>query len=1385
LATKSLKIEPDTWSIFSKTCFEIYTIVVSKLDMDPCPAEYVRIRQKWNMMKPKFYMCFNSIHDWHGIPKPLDLDRKSSITFNVAWLQDTKQRDVIFSLESKLGEIFNTLMAYEPKFNQTIIAEGHPYQTDTFKPPDRILKAFLEPASNQKVYHSSNDALLTSQCSGGYNLIDMNSDYKTMFHDNLIKTGKRKLDNIYSNDEEFDDEEEESNEMDIENNSTYTASYVQALQSVQELFRKIAHTRTEAEQLITNSSQLFNTFINKSECFFNIKHHAPVKVYINNIKELISRTETLLDTPTYKQNMQLREALDELKIHRSRLEQASLPNTPTSVYPRRPYFNSLNTPGLLKVWNDVFTYVYKNVKGEQKLIVYKINNWNPVKSMVESPPNSKFKYDRVNKRIKFDYKDDEKEKLIRTIFENELDQLSSNIKNMKMFKTEILEYINEIFKDDSEFHTWFSSDPITKRSEAFTPIVDSTKLGPDNYHPQIVDAIKNLSTKYAQISDMFKPGKDDLVYKFRETESINQLIRIIYSLNRIDIFDKTKIELLGPGIRNAERIEHDSTLIDRSVCTYPHCDTLKCPETAQALVHIPINNKRDRVLAKIYLGLNTKKALGNFSLFNILLLQSTRLVFGWDGKKFDLTKIYSNIEELEKRKKFIEDLKSNQLDIPYSILAEHDETIYDIIVRSNSDISMRDGANVCSLVLGPSGVGKTNSINGDGIDSKGVFEMIGGSNGSNVQVVALPFEKYNIAMPFEESLKESESGKQRIYSYKFNTTDNTVARHAMSNFSFTHAIPIDTYIKSYTSFMREPIEKIRRDTSSSFPTICETRNNKDSSRSTFIQAQKTTVGSEKSYNIILDRPGDEEPYSTFSISKDAIEFVNPIIGLLRSFDTVFNDKFKFFDTMIPCVPFAESTFKDYISKIIEKIERTETTETLNSITYQFFLFDTGIYTKSKRNPYISVDAYLKDWLGVRLSKYANSLESYIKELSINRFSKNLNSLDRFGNDIKNCVIEFIRKIHHNKEWLDHTVEISDFNDLNDRTTNLFINGFAEKSIKISELFPTCYSELFERKVPRFHDVFFKDDDFFTQINSPLLGWPNKMSHTVDSNGAQKLRIHQISGPTGTLEYYDDCLLKLNSFTRDNNYPLENEKFSLSFEPYVRFSKFGNQSYMNTNLSISNFLMATAMYFAVFKNTKLDLFYDEKVEILYSMMNVSKEDFLKYYRKFFEAISINETNKTLHSVFNESESKTSTYQNINLNRILTDAIRFSNDLILPKIDLYPEFDRKYSFSKDVIFDFSICEPSYALNMPFYSRMVATDEFRDAFQKFCHKRKYIMGKKFLRKADLKMVNPIDFEKQDSFFINTEKAIIIVVLNPNVAEDKGKEAYLSLAYNLIKNE
>ena len=71
-----------------------------------------------------------------------------------------------------------------------------------------------------------------------------------------------------------------------------------------------------------------------------------------------------------------------------------------------------------------------------------------------------------------------------------------------------------------------------------------------------------------------------------------------------------------------------------------------------------------------------------------------------------------------------------------------------------------------------------------------------------------------------------------------------------------------------------------------------------------------------------------------------------------------------------------------------------------------------------------------------------------------------------------------------------------------------------------------------------------------------------------TDNLHQVRKHQISGPTQ--EFYVDSIRKLNSITRENNYSLEGDKVSLSFSPYVRFSKFGYQSYMNTTSTISNF-----------------------------------------------------------------------------------------------------------------------------------------------------------------------------------------------------------------------
>lgn len=289
-------------------------------------------------------------------------------------------------------------------------------------------------------------------------------------------------------------------------------------------------------------------------------------------------------------------------------------------------------------------------------------------------------------------------------------------------------------------------------------------------------------------------------------------------------------------------------------------------------------------------------------------MQSIRDQLNFKNNRFDLAEYETEIKELNEKLDDINSLKDREFKIKFDIFADSDETMQPIIAKSNIDRSLAKNQDSLTLTKGSSGSGKTFTINGNGLNRKGFFEALASMDPNKFNVQIELFELYHLAMPFEESFTDSIDKKYtlpRLWRYDINSTTYEPSLLPVQKFQFTSNFPIQSFIKNYSrndnSGIRNDIDLIRSKTNNirEFPTIRSTVNNKVSSRSVFLQAlkvQKTDLPEQKvSYNIIIDRPGEEDPLETFNLknlkidnfSSDEILLAlnNPIIGFLNKYNT--------------------------------------------------------------------------------------------------------------------------------------------------------------------------------------------------------------------------------------------------------------------------------------------------------------------------------------------------------------------------------------------------------------------------------------------------------------------------------------------------------------------
>ena len=537
-------------------------------------------------------------------------------------------------------------------------------------------------------------------------------------------------------------------------------------------------------------------------------------------------------------------------------------------------------------------------------------------------------------------------------------------------------------------------------------------------------------------------------------------------------------------------------------------------------------------------------------------------------------------------------------------------------------------------------------------------------------------------MPFQESFKESvdvKISKPRIWRFDIDKSNATnITSQPVENFTFVETISVDQYNTNYSkkNGIRDTIEKIRKmELSTSnrpFKTIERTKNNDVSSRSSYIQALKISPKkfNKSSYTIILDKPGQEDPYTTFEINEDfqKAEYSNPLYAVCRNFSKLYFNRYPLsgnkkvpvdFLNAFGFTNFRAKTAKEYLSKILSN-KQTPLRSTKQRPNPHFM---TGKWpSEQDREKYVE-NNFLQD-----LDDFATEHKDGISKAQL--------ELQKMLKDETNeNVFEYLKDIHNNIEWLNFEIKAENFNNFNDdEFTNMYINGFAKSSILIRDLFPIKeYTDIFENHRQRdspFCNLFF-NGNFFSKIFNPLLGWlldevfemfgnnysTDKSDNTIIKSKLQNKLLLTSNGVKIPLGNFDE--VSFVDHTTASRFPLINEEYKLGFKYMMGLSKFGGQSLLNGWSSITSFLLMSALYFAIFKNKKNIDFYDNKVKMFLSFTSL---DPVKAQR-FYEAVSINELNSNQQKL-TTLETETIKIEPITLNRMFFNSMYLMSDLILP-------------------------------------------------------------------------------------------------------------------------
>jgi hypothetical protein len=780
----------------------------------------------------------------------------------------------------------------------------------------------------------------------------------------------------------------------------------------------------------------------------------------------------------------------------------------------------------------------------------------------------------------------------------------------------------------------------------------------------------------------------------------------------------------------------------------------------------------------------------------ILMLQCFRERLNFRNGYFDLKPLEEEIQTLNLEKNEIEKLKKHEYSVPFDLYVGHDKSMAEILAYSNVDRNMMKNSNTLITIMGSSGSGKTFTLNGDNKENKGLYELM--TSGDSSKLEPAIFEYYHVAMPFTESFVDSTNEKltcPRIWRFSIDQSNvKSIKCDALKTFEFGTKVSIQTYNNNYSKEggIRETIENIRKSDNASdsrpYSTIRYTPNNPESSRSTYIQAIKIN----DNYHLVLDRPGEEDPYSTFGITNqyEMACYSNPIYAVASYFSqNIFNNypiekienTLKLFNA-IPFNNFKPKTLVEYLTKILEGVKQEHS--------------DIELYPHNNFKSTYSIQSEVKEnYLSKRFLADLNDFTTQNEK----KLESTIGVLDNlFLEKLPNSVYEYLKNIHKNEEWLNFKISVENFDDYG-YFTNMYVHGFSSKDISIRDLFPMQEIKNVIEKHKKFDSSFlnfFFKDNFFYQLFCPLLGWLLKeFSELLDTklsvvstdgyDAGSVIKDFYLMTPSGVnikTGHYDE--IKFCDFSDKSGIMSRfldtNTQFQLGFEHFMGLSKFGNQSFLNSWGSLSSFLLSSALYFAIFKNSNYIDFYDKKIQ--YYLENFSSLKF-KDVLNFYEAVSINEINANQQNFMGKNTLNTPLVsESIKLNTLMYNAMYLMSDLILPNIP-YTRYNRDKPFITNHVIDMTLngkIPLHFRLDIPFQIVQSHNEDVKDLINSSNNPSLYYsMTQRFMRDVEW-IITKNEWEKNSRPYLLTNNTTIIklVVFNSvKMKDDSGSLSYFNI--------
>lgn len=1388
-SSKNLKVDKNNknFIIHDKKCFEIYCLMNNEIFKKPINSNYANIKDKWQRYTSDFYTIFQSVKNWGEISNPIDIDGSSelpivemkNITFKEDWYSRPVENSAIESVYSGLAKIFNNMLEINPRFSSTLLKNYAPYQTDDYKAPKKIIsKLFLGAAGapKKKFVICNEKILISAKGMNEYDIELLSSDSDDEEDDHIYSAGAAKRKTKKNEDESSIKSKRSKVSNEIKNEATVS----EAKFALNELNKTINATAKTSTEFFAQFNQLIDSLEHKSSLFFKDFEYPPLNVYSWHLEEMIGRCETIISTSTKNkvEIINIKNLFSNLLLR--------LINHKTKFPLRTPYFNSYDNIELISNWGEVFNEVDKHLATINNLKVIKLNMFDPTSSKVIDTPQNTFVINNDTKTMVYNVDKVSKQGFFKNLYKCEIDSLNHRIKRLDKLVS-ILSNLNLVLSNDTNFFKWFTSNEklmsIKRKFYKFNA-PQNTQI---DYNVPHAPGLRQDLIADPYFDDIFNRKKtDNILLNLDKISLFNEAIRGYYSNPKINSYDFRN--------NNPTFVDGSQKQVELFAGTfYPGCYTKDCKIYNDNLVHMPNLGEELTNYAKIKLLVNVK-GLKNISLPMLIIIQSIREQLNFKNNSFDLNEYETEIKKLKDQLSDINSLSDREFKIKFDIFAESNQTMQPIIAKSNIDRCLARNQDSITITKGSSGSGKTFTINGNGTDKKGFFEALSSIDPIKFEAQIELFEYYSLAMPFEESFKDS-IDKQltipRFWRYDINSTNNMPTQVPVKTFLFSSNYPIQSFIKNYSrndgSGIRKDIDEIRSNPNNlrDFQTIRATANNKVSSRAVFLQALKVKSLKDQSernesYNIIIDRPGEEDPIETFNFNTikidnftaDEVQLAlnNPIIGFLNKFNNGDSNLkqinwLNYFNAIGFLKLDKDMLFVEYLENFLKGTLRSR--NDFQKISASPF----NLHNTPKAN----VNTYLNEQFMNDLDEFASSNFTAIKSNIDNRF-KELYGLDKE-------IVDYIRNIHKNKEWLDFEITCENFKEFNDSSKNLLFNGFKKEKIKIRDLFTMdrilnslkAHNGNFSSK---FLDLF-GNDDFFYQIECPLLGHFNylELMNLIEvAEVYSNFLAYFKNSPTNVIYF-----ISQNYLNKISDLAIIDDDYQLSLDLYSSLCTYGNQSFLNMHTGITNFLMATAFYFSIFKNPNYIDYYDIKIKKYYDVI-LNKQ--FESVRGFFEAVSINEINnnqQTLSPSLNYIQPK----QNISLNSLIFNSMKYYNDLVLPKFGIFDEYDRVASTVKHSVIDFTL-KGSQDLTLRLNRLAVNLRHLDDKeidYQKWNKKFNYIMTRVFNQDLKWFSVKHENFEKSSEYYIQDSPLLEVYVFNPFVESmPSGRKSCISIINSMM---